>query len=151
MSWARLDEHGGVRTGELSRPRRVRATARQAELLHAAVELVLGPGGDGATARAITLQDVCPDPLVHALRAGLPRPAALDRQIDGGSSWSQLLELEEGEELVSVSSVASIEERRTSRGARLVRTIFLTELVRPGTGERVGWCTGTSLDLEVAR
>ncbi|WP_299450113.1 hypothetical protein [uncultured Serinicoccus sp.] len=146
-TWQALDEHDGVRAGELTRPRRLPVDVRRVELLQAAVDLVLGP----AQGRSVTLQDVCPDPLVHALQAGLPRPKALDRQIDGGSSWTQLLGVEDGEQLVSVSSVASIEERRTSRGSRLVRTTFLTELMRPGTGERVGWCTGTSLDLEVAR
>lgn len=146
--WQALEEHDGTSIGTVARPRRIEVDLHRAALLRDAVDLVIGPVADNMPQRELTLQDVCPDPLVHALSAGLPRPRALDRQIDGGSSWTQMLPIEV-EELVSVSSVASIGERRTSRGARLVRTTYLTELLRPGTGQILGRCTGTSLDLEV--
>ncbi|WP_157509505.1 hypothetical protein [Glaciibacter superstes] len=101
-----------------------------------------------ASAAAVALADICPDPLVFALESGLPRLRLLDRVIDGGSDW-ELIAASIPSSLTAVSRISEIVGRTSSAGRRLIRTCYETEF-RSTRGVLVGRARGFSLDVEGA-
>ena len=95
---------------------------------------------------AAGIADLCPDPLVFALEAGLRRPQILDRAIDGGSEWIDMAPVPAGP-LCAVSRVSAIEERTTSAGRRAVRVVYETTATS-ARGAVVGIARGISMHVE---
>lgn len=89
----------------------------------------------------------CPDPLVVAAEAQLPRPAVLDRRIDGGTEWEFLRPVRIGDELSLIARIAEISQRATADGRTMIATVFEVHAWNHD-GELVGIARGTSLDYE---
>jgi hypothetical protein len=136
--WVELDCADDVRVGDVASPRQI--TIDGADRLRAAMQSVLGdievPMG---------IADVCPDPLVFALQAGLPRLTNFAQTIDGGSAWCDREPIGY-EPLYAVSEIAQIAARTTSDGRRLVRVDYRTRFTNP-SGVLVGTATGSSIHV----
>jgi hypothetical protein len=91
------------------------------------------------------IADICPDPLVFALAAGLPRLANFAQSIDGGSTWCDRAPIGAGP-FYAVSEVAQIAQRTTSDGRRLVRVNYQTRFTNT-SGALVGTATGSSIHI----
>lgn len=118
----------------------IMVSAQGLDRVRAAVSAAVG---DVSVAAGIA--DICPDPLVFAVAAGLPRPSGFDRSIDGGSTWRDTAPLAPGP-LYAVSQVSAIAERLTSDGRRLVRVVYTTQFT-DAHGDRVGSADGTSVHI----
>jgi hypothetical protein len=136
--WAGLEGVDDVRVGDVASARRV--TTDGTDRLRAAMRSALG---DIEISRGIA--DICPDPLVFALQAGLPRLTNFVRSIDGGSTWCDLAPIGDGP-LYAVSEIAQVAERTTSDGRRLVRVDYQTRFNDSG-GVLVGTATGSSIHV----
>lgn len=136
--WVELDCVDDVRVGDVASPRQI--TIEGAGRLRAAMQSALGdievPMG---------IADVCPDPLVFALQAGLPRLTNFAQTIDGGSAWCDREPIG-CEPLYAVSEIAQIAARTTSDGRRLVRVDYRTRFTNP-SGVLVGTATGSSIHV----
>jgi hypothetical protein len=138
VEWVELDAVDDVHTGHVASPRRV--TTDGAGRVHAAMRSVLGD-----IEAPLGIADICPDPLVFALHAGLPRLTNFTQSIDGGSTWCDQAPIGDGP-LYAVSEIARVAERRTSDGRRLVRVDYQTRFTNT-RGVLVGTATGTSIHV----
>ncbi|MGY4651310.1 hypothetical protein [Mycobacterium sp. URHB0021] len=136
--WVELDFLDDVRVGDVASPRRV--TSDGAGRLQAAMRSALGD-----IAAPLGIADICPDPLVFALHAGLPRLTNFAQSIDGGSAWCDQAAIGDGT-LYAVSEIAQVAERTTSDGRRLVRVNYRTRFTNT-SGVLVGTATGTSIHV----
>ena len=136
--WVELEGVDDVRVGDVATPRRV--TTDGADRLQAAMPAALG-GIDVP----LGIADICPDPLVFALQAGLPRLTNFAQAIDGGSTWCDREPIDDGP-LYAVSEIAQVAERTTSDGRRLVRVNYQTRFTNP-SGALVGAATGSSIHV----
>ena len=136
--WVELGAVDDVRVGAVASPRRV--TTDEADRLHAAMRSALGD-----IEAPLGIADICPDPLVFALQAGLPRLANFAQSIDGGSTWCDQAPISDGP-LYAVSEIAQVAERTTSDGRRLVRVNYRTRFTNT-SGVLVGTATGTSIHV----
>ncbi|HET7668676.1 MAG TPA: hypothetical protein VFK56_21965 [Mycobacterium sp.] len=136
--WVELDAVDDVRVGDVVSPRRI--TTDGADRLHAAMRSALGD-----IEAPLDIADICPDPLVFALQAGLPRLTNFAQSIDGGSTWCDRAPIGDGP-LYAVSEIARVAERTTSDGRRLVRVDYLTRFTN-ASGALVGTATGTSIHI----
>jgi N-terminal half of MaoC dehydratase len=89
----------------------------------------------------------CPDPLVIAAEARLPRPVVLDRTIDGGTEWEFVRPVRLGDQLTLIARIADISQRSTSDGRVMISTIFEV-CAWNHHAELVGIARGTSLNYE---
>jgi hypothetical protein len=136
--WVELDCVDDVRVGNVASPRPV--TTAGAERLHAAMQSALGD-----IEVPLGIADICPDPLVFALQAGLPRLTNFAQSIDGGSTWCDRAPIGDGP-LYAVSQIAQVAERTTSDGRRLVRVNYQTQFT-DSSGVLVGTATGSSIHV----
>ena len=136
--WVELECVGDVRVGDVACPRQV--TTDGADRLQAAM-----PSALGDIEVPMGIADVCPDPLVFALQAGLPRLTNFAQSIDGGSTWCDREPIGDGP-LYAVSEIAQVAERTTSDGRRLVRVDYRTRFTNP-SGVLVGTATGSSIHV----
>ncbi len=136
--WVELGGVDDVRVGDVASPRRV--TTDEADRLHAAMRSALGD-----IEAPLGIADICPDPLVFALQAGLPRLANFAQSIDGGSTWCDQAPIGDGP-LYAVSEIAQVAERTTRDGRRLVRVNYRTRFTNT-SGVLVGTATGTSIHV----
>ncbi len=144
--WTILPEGtGGVRPGEVAPVRRIELSPDRLGAVAQAGGRVLGD----ICGPVSGIATVCPDPLVFALEAGLPRLTADGSWIDGGSRWCDLAPIG-GEFLHAVSSVNEVGSRITSDGRTLVRVVYRTHFTDL-TGVPVGTADGTSLHVRNAR
>lgn len=139
--WVELDCVDDVRVGDVATPQQI--TIEGADRLRAAMQSALGDIGDIEVPMGIA--DVCPDPLVFALQAGLPRLTNFAQTIDGGSAWCDREPIG-CEPLYAVSEIAQIAARTTSDGRRLVRVDYRTRFTNP-SGVLVGTATGSSIHV----
>jgi len=139
-AWSQLSECGEVRVGMVAPAQTVNVSREHIDRIRSAIAAVVGDV-DVPLASA----DVCPDPLVFAMRAGLPRLAGFDQTIDGGSTWRDEAPLGIGL-LYAVSEITEIAERRTAGGRQLVRVVYSTRLTDT-RGELVGVAEGTSIHI----
>jgi hypothetical protein len=145
QEWAPLPEGiDDVRLGEVAAPRRVLVSQERLDRMRAAIRSVLGDADV-----AVSIADICPDPLVFALESGLPRSTSFGRSIDGGSQWRDLAPIAEGS-LYAVSSIAEIAQRTTADGRRLIRIAYSTRFTNE-CGVLVGTASGTSLHVGSTR
>lgn len=138
QDWTPQDRIGDIRVGTVAAPRLVEIAS--ADRVAAAVTYAIGAPADE---RGIA--EVCPDPLVFALEAGLPRPADFERSIDGGSSWCDTAEWGTGP-LFAVSQITDISSRTAGDGRDMVRVIYTTTFTDPG-GAVIGTAEGTSIHI----
>ncbi|MET0457188.1 MAG: hypothetical protein ABW137_35615 [Mycobacterium sp.] len=138
-AWAPLPGCGAVRVGQVAPPRRVVVSDDGLARMRTAIQSVI------ADVVQVGIADVCADPLVFALTAGLPRLTGFDKSIDGGSAWRDEAPIVPGQ-LYAVSEIAEVAERRTSGGQRMVRVAYLTTFTDQH-GQSVGSATGTSVHL----
>jgi len=136
--WVELAHLEDVRVGEVAPPHRV--TTIGADRLQAAIRSALGD-----IEIPLGIADICPDPLVFALAAGLPRLTNFAQSIDGGSTWCDRAPIGE-EPFYAVSEVAQIAQRTTSDGRRLVRVNYQTRFTNT-SGALVGTATGSSIHI----
>jgi hypothetical protein len=136
--WVELDCVDDVRVGDVASPRRI--TIEGADRLRAAMQSALGD-----IEAPLGIADICPDPLVFALQAGLPRLTDFTQSIDGGSTWCDQAPIGD-EPLYAVSEIAQIAARTTSDGRRLVRVDYRTRFTNP-SGVLVGTATGSSIHV----
>jgi hypothetical protein len=136
--WLEMDGVDDVRVGDVASPRRI--TTDGADRLQMAMQSAVGD-----IEVALGIADICPDPLVFALHAGLPRLTNFAQSIDGGSTWCDLAPIGDGP-LYAVSEIARVAERTTSDGRRLVSVNYQTRFTNPG-GVLVGTATGTSIHV----
>ena len=136
--WVELDGVDDVRAGAVASPRLV--STEGAARLQAAMRAALGD-----IEAPLGIADICPDPLVFALQAGLPRLTDFTQSIDGGSTWCDQASIGDGP-LYAVSEIAQVAERTTSDGRRLVRVNYQTRFTSP-SGVLVGTATGTSIHV----
>lgn len=139
-AWSALSECGEARLGMVAPAQVVNVSAERLDRLDTAMSAAVGdievPAG---------VADLCPDPLVFAVAAGLPRPAGFEQAIDGGSAWRDEAPLGAGP-VYAVSQIADIGERRTSDGRRLVRVVYWTRFTDT-LGATVGVAEGTSVHI----
>ncbi|RDH75054.1 hypothetical protein DVS77_28315 [Mycolicibacterium moriokaense] len=140
LDWSVLSECGGVRAGTVAPAQVVTVAADRLDRMRTAMSAAVG---DIEVSAGIA--DVCPDPLVFAVAAGLPRPTGFDRSIDGGSRWRDEAPLGAGP-LYAVSQIADIAQRRTRDGRRLVRVVYSTRFTDAG-GALVGIAEGTGIHI----
>jgi hypothetical protein len=140
--WEALAGYGEVRVGAAARARRVAVSPETVGRLRAAMTAA----ADGAEV-PVGIAEVCPDPLVFAVAAGLPRLDGFARSIDGGSTWHDETPFGEGP-LYAVSQISEVAQRRTSDGRHLVRVVYLTRFTDL-RGEVVGSAEGTSIHIGV--
>lgn len=145
QKWAPLPEGiDNVRLGEVAAPQRVLVSQERLDRMRAAIRSVLGDADV-----AVSIADICPDPLVFALASGLPRSTSFGRSIDGGSQWRDLAPIGEGT-LFAVSTIAEVAQRTTADGRRLIRIAYWTQFTDE-RGVLVGTATGTSLHVGSTR
>ncbi|GFG49374.1 hypothetical protein CQY20_07120 [Mycolicibacterium agri] len=139
-AWSQLSECGEVRVGMVAPAQTINVSREHVDRVHSAIAAVVGD-----VDVPLGIADVCPDPLVFAMRAGLPRLAGFDQTIDGGSTWRDEAPPSIGL-LYAVSQITEIAERRTTGGRRLVRVVYTTRLTDT-RGELVGVAQGTSIHI----
>lgn len=143
-AWSGLSECGEAQVGMVAPVQVLTMSADRLGRLRAAMSAVVGD-----VDISLCIADVCPDPLVFALAAGLPRPTGFDRSIDGGSTWLDAAPVGAGP-LYAVSQVSGIAERRTSDGRRLVRVVYSTRFTDVH-GALVGVADGTCIHIGGSR
>jgi hypothetical protein len=139
-AWSGLSECGGARVGMVAPAQVITLSAERLGRLRAAMSAVVGD-----IDVPLGIADVCPDPLVFAVAAGLPRPTGFDRSIDGGSTWRDEAPLGAGP-LYAVPQITEIAERRTGDGRRLVRVVYSTRFTDTH-GAPVGVAEGTGIHI----
>ena len=140
QKWAPLPEGiDNVRLGEVAAPQRVLVSQERLDRMRAAIRSVLGD-----IEVAMGIADICPDPLVFALQAGLPRLDAFRPTIDGGSHGATWNRSARGP-LYAVSEIAQIARERPRRQAP-VRVDYRTRFTDRG-GVLVGTATGSSIHV----
>jgi len=139
-AWSGLQACGEARVGMVAPAQVISMSAERLDRLRAAMSAAVGD-----IDVPLGIADVCPDPLVFAVTAGLPRPAGFDRSIDGGSTWRNEAPLDAGP-LYAVSQIAEIAERRTRDGRRLVRVVYSIRFT-DAHGAPVGVAEGTGIHI----
>jgi hypothetical protein len=138
-AWTAVSGLGDVRVGAVAPVRRVTATADTGRLSAAVAAAV------GRVELPFGVADVCPDPLVFAVDAGLPRLAGYVRSIDGGSSWTDEAP-PTAWPLYAVSQITEMAERRTGDGRSLVRVVYRIRFT-DACGAYVGAAEGVSIHV----
>jgi hypothetical protein len=139
-TWTTLEVIDDVRRGTIAPMRRLVVSAERLDRIATALQRCVGPFHG-----AVSVADICPDPLVFALESGLPRLMTFGRSIDGGSEWHDCAAID-GDSVFAVSSIADVAERVTADGRRLVRVTYVTQFSSP-RGELIGTAAGTSLHV----
>jgi len=139
-TWEELTGHGVVATGAVAPVRRVTVSADTVGRVRRALAAALGE-----IDVPVGVADVCPDPLVFALTAGLPRLSGFTRTIDGGSAWRDEAPVRDGE-LYAVSRISGVAQRHSGDGRLMVRVVYSTRFT-DGTGAPVGTADGVSIHI----
>jgi hypothetical protein len=139
-AWSGLQACGEARVGMVAPAQVITMSEERLGRVRAAMSAVVGD-----IDVPLGIADVCPDPLVFAVAAGLPRPTGFDRSIDGGSTWRDEASLGAGS-LYAVSQITEIGERRTNDGRRLVRVVYSTRFTDT-RGASVGIAEGTGIHI----
>ncbi len=142
--WSELTELGDVRVGTVARAQMITVSADRLGRIRAA--LASAGLSDGEVAASIT--DICPDPLVFALTAGLPRLSGFHQSIDGGSTWRDEAAVGDGP-LYAVSRISAMAQRQTSGGRHMVRVVYTTQFADVH-GAVVGTADGVSMHIGAA-